>query len=177
MKITVISSSPHRNGTSARLVSEFIRGAEEKGHEVFRFDAAFEDIHSCIACYRCVETGEGCVFKDSMEKLNPHLLDCDLIAFATPIYYYNMNGQLRTVIDRFFANNEKLMGTKKSVLMMTCEDDTTESVDGPILSYQNMLRYMKWEDCGVIAALNCGDMESMDKTEYPQKAYELGYGL
>ena len=177
MKIVVISSSPHKNGTSATLVNQFIRGAEEVGHEVFRFDAAFEDVHPCVACYKCVDSEEGCVFKDSMEKLNPHLIECDLIAFATPIYYYNMNAQLRMVIDRFFANNTKIAGNKKTVLMMTCEDDLTESVDGPIVSYKNMIKYLKWEDCGIIAALCCGDVEAMEKTDYPQQAYELGKRL
>ena len=112
-----------------------------------------------------------------MEKLNPHLFECDLIAFATPIYYYNMNSQLRTVIDRFYANNGKIAGNKQCVLMMTCEDDTTESVDGPILSYKNMIKYLKWEDRGIIAALNCEDLEAMDKTDYPEQAYKLGKNL
>ena len=177
MNIVVISSSPHRHGTSARLVDEFNRGAKEVGHEVFRFDAAFEDVHPCIACNQCYTKGEGCVFKDSMETLNPQLFECDLIAFATPIYYYNMNSQLRTVIDRFYANNAKIAGTKQCVLMMTCEDDTTESVDGPILSYKNMIKYLKWEDRGIIAALNCEDLEAMEKTDYPDQAYALGKSL
>ena len=53
MKITVISGSPHKEGTSAVLVQEFIRGAEEAGHEVYRFDAAFRKIHPCMACDKC----------------------------------------------------------------------------------------------------------------------------
>lgn len=49
MKITVITGSPHKNGTSARLAEEFIKGAESAGHEVFRFDGAFKNLHPCIA--------------------------------------------------------------------------------------------------------------------------------
>ena len=41
MKITVLTGSPHKNGTSNTLVNEFIRGAEEKGHKIERFDIPF----------------------------------------------------------------------------------------------------------------------------------------
>ena len=53
MKITVITGSPHKNGTSARLAEEFIKGAESAGHKVFRFDGAFKNVHPCIACEKC----------------------------------------------------------------------------------------------------------------------------
>ena len=44
MKIVVLTGSPHRNGTSSYLANKFIEGATEAGHEVTRFDAAFEDV-------------------------------------------------------------------------------------------------------------------------------------
>ena len=50
MYIVMITGSPHRHGTSALLADEFIRGATESGHTVFRFDAAFECVHPCIGC-------------------------------------------------------------------------------------------------------------------------------
>lgn len=76
MKITVITGSPHRKGTSALLADEFIRGARESGHEVFRFDAAFETLHPCLGCDRCGSTGR-CVHQDSMETLIPHLKEAN----------------------------------------------------------------------------------------------------
>lgn len=48
MKILMITGSAHKNGTTAMLASEFIKGAEEAGHEVYRFDAAFKNVHPCI---------------------------------------------------------------------------------------------------------------------------------
>lgn len=53
MNIVIITGSPHRHGTSALLVERFTQGAVEAGHQVFRFDAAFQKIHPCIACRRC----------------------------------------------------------------------------------------------------------------------------
>ena len=71
MKIVVITGSHHKNGTSAHLAAAFIRGAEETGHEVCRFDAAFRQVHPCIACETCHNTNRGCVFADDMKTLYP----------------------------------------------------------------------------------------------------------
>ena len=48
MKVTVITGSPHKKGTSALLADEFIRGAQEAGWDTFRFDAAFEKVSPCL---------------------------------------------------------------------------------------------------------------------------------
>ena len=53
MKITVITGSPHKNGTSALLADRFIKGAKEAGHNVFRFDSAFEQVKPCLGCDHC----------------------------------------------------------------------------------------------------------------------------
>ena len=59
-----------------------------------------------------------CVFQDAMNKLNPMLLDSDVIVFATPIYYWNFPAQLKTVIDRFQVTVFSMRG-KKAVLLAT----------------------------------------------------------
>ena len=110
MKIVVITGSHHKNGTSAHLAAAFIRGAEETGHEVCRFDAAFRQVHPCIACETCHNTDRGCAFADDMKTLYPELLEADAVAFATPIYYYAMNAQIRAVIDRFYACDAQVLG-------------------------------------------------------------------
>lgn len=177
MKIVVITGSPHRHGTSALLADKFIQGAQENGHEIFRFDAAFQDLHPCLACRKCRETENGCVYKDDMELLNPHLLAADMVVFASPIYYYDWTAQLKLAMDRFYANGPALRVPKKTALLLTMEDDTMESAAGAIQSYQGMTNFLHWQRVGVISALDCGNLEDMAKTNYPQKAYELGKSL
>ena len=177
MKIVIISGSPHRNGTSSHLVSEFVRGAEEKGHEVVRFDAAFADIHPCIACERCRRTDKGCVFQDDMQKLNPSLQEADCVVFATPIYYYGIGAQLKTVIDRFYANNESLQHNKKAVLLTTMADTEDDSVESLLVWYRHMVSFMDWTDVGRIIGKGCMTVDSLKETNYPALAYELGKQL
>lgn len=174
MKIVVITGSPHKNGTSFLLTDQFIKGAKEAGHEVFRFDAAFAQVHACIACERCHTTDKGCTFNDSMEELNPHLLASDAVIFTSPTYYFGMSSQIRAVIDRFYANNAALKVPKKSALFMTCADDVKEAADGAVKSFEIMTEYLGWENRGTIIAFGCSTREDIEKTEFPEKAYQFG---
>ncbi len=174
MKITVLSGSAHKKGTSALLVDQFIKGATEAGHEVFRFDAAFKDIHSCIGCDTCNTKKQGCIYKDDMQEVNPHLLEADAIVLVSPIYYYNINAQLKAVIDRFYANNAALQGNRKAAMLLTMADEGMESAEGPIAFFKNFCEYMQWENRGTIAATACWKREDIESTAYPQQAYELG---
>ena len=81
MYIVMITGSPHRHGTSALLADEFIRGATESGHAVFRFDAAFECVHPCIGCDTCQCGKKPCVFQDGMNYLYPELQKVDMVVF------------------------------------------------------------------------------------------------
>ena len=98
-------------------------------------------------------------------------------SFASPIYYYDWSAQLKLAIDRFYANSTALRTPKKAVLLLTMEDDTMESAAGAVLSFQGMTNYLGWERVGVISALSCGDLAAMERTDYPQQAYELGKNL
>lgn len=175
MRIVMITGSPHKNGTSAILAANFIRGAKEAGHEVFRFDGAFRKVHPCIACEKCHTTETGCAFKDDMEELKPKLLEADAVVFVTPIYYYDMNAQIKAVIDRFYAITEELSGMeKKTALMLTCGDTTMTSADGAIESYKGIVNYFGWHDSGTIAAVGSYTVDDINASDYPEQAYKLG---
>ncbi len=177
MKIVLITGSAHKTGTTAQMAAEFIRGAEEAGHEVFRFDSAFKKVHPCLACEHCHNTEDGCVFKDDMQELNPELLAADVVAFVTPIYYYDMNAQIKAVIDRFYANDAALHKNKKAVLITAMADDSAKSAEGANVSFRNMAEFLEWEVAGIVNAQAAWTKEDLLKTDYPQQVYELAKAL
>lgn len=174
MKITVITGSPHEKGTSALLADKFIEGAQKSGHEAFRFNAAFEDIHPCLGCDRCGMDGP-CVHQDAIDKkLMPNLLAADLVVFVTPLYYWGMSAQLKTVIDRFYARNSKLHVNKKGILMATAYDANDWTMSSLTLHYQTLMKYLGWEDIGTVLAVGCGSRPVIERTQFPEQAYQLG---
>lgn len=176
MKIVVLAGSPHRNGTSALLADKFIEGAEAKGHEVFRFNAAFENIHPCQGCDVCGMNGP-CVQKDAIENaLMPHLLAADLIVLITPLYYYGMSAQLKTVIDRFYSHSGSIAG-KRSMLMATAYNSADWTMEALVHHYNTLVRYMRWQDMGQVLAVGCGSRPLIERSAFPQQAYDLGHSL
>jgi len=179
MIITVITGSPHANGTSALLADRFIAGAIEAGHDVNRFDAAFSKVAPCLGCDHCRadESKFVCVHKDDMQQLNPHLLEADLLVFVTPLYYFGMSAQLKIVIDRFYANNSKLQGGKETILLATAADDDEDSMQALVAHYLTMIEYMQWIDMGTLLALGVAVRDDIEASDFPEQAYKMGINI
>ena len=132
----------------------------------------------CIPVSDAIPVRRACVFKDDMQELNPELLKADAVVFVSPIYYYDINAQIKAVIDRFYANNSALKGAdKKAVLMITYGDETEESAEGAAASYKGMVKYLEWKDAGIVSAKACYVLDDILDSEYPKQAYELGKNL
>lgn len=174
MNIVVIIGSPHRNGTSALLSDEFIRGAKEAGHRIYRFDAAFEEVHPCQGCDRCGMGSRPCIWKDGMTKLNPELLNADGVVLATPPYYFGFSAQIKTVIDRFYANSYAFTGRKKSALLATAWDANSWTMEALTAHYHTLTKYMHWKDAGMVLAVGCGTRSDIERSQFPVQAYQLG---
>lgn len=98
-KVLIISTSPRRNSNSHALAEEFARGVGEAGHRVELVTLADKDLNFCRGCLACVNTHR-CVIDDDAPSITAKMHDADVIVWATPIYYYEMSGQMKTMIDR-----------------------------------------------------------------------------
>ena len=176
MKVTIITGSAHKNGTTAALAAKFQQGALDAGHEAFRFDAAFHDIRPCIGCDACRRTGTCAFHADDMKTLNPHLLDADAVVFVSPIYYFTINAQLKAIIDRFYANDAALHGHKKSVLITAMAASRIDAADGANATFREMNKYLDWTDAGILNAMNAYTADDLTPA-YLDRAYELGKNL
>lgn len=177
MKVLVITGSPHKDGTTAALADQFIAGVEETGNQIVRFDAAFEKVRSCLACEKCHNGSNKCVFRDGMDKLNPTILSADVIAFVSPIYYYNMSSQIRAVIDRFYAHDSEMHGHKKSYLITAMADSEMNAAMGADESFKSMIRYFDWTLGGILNCRSTRTPEDLKGTRWLDDAYEMGKGV
>lgn len=177
MRIVVITGSPHKHGSTDLLAQRFIQGAEEAGHTVGRFDAAFMNIHPCLGCEVCGMNGP-CAQKDDIAQIRDALLAADMVVFATPIYYFGMSAQLKMVIDRFYSYTTKLSGKHlKTALITAAWDSNGDVMPCTKAHYQKLCRYMNFRDQGMVLGLGCGTRAMTEHSIYPQQAYELGKSL
>ncbi len=177
MKITVLMGSPNRKGSTAILVEHFARDAEESGHSVEVIDVCHAEIHPCIGCVKCGYEGP-CVQKDDVEKIRRKLLSSDMVVFATPLYYYGMTAQLKSVVDRFCAYNSSLNGRHlKSALLAVAWNADDWTFDALESHYRTLVRYIRFRDCGMVLGYGCGSSAMTERSRYPQEAYQLGRNL
>ncbi len=98
-KVLIISSSYRTKGNSARLAEEFFKGASEAGNEVELISLHDKNIAFCRGCLACQRT-KRCAVPDDADIIREKMLRADVLVFATPVYYYGISGQLKTLLDR-----------------------------------------------------------------------------
>ena len=99
MKILALSFSPRKEGNTETLLNEALKGARQEGAETELYSTIAKDIRPCDSCGSCMKTGK-CHIQDDMQEIYNKLLEADGIIFGTPVYFYNMTAQAKTVIDR-----------------------------------------------------------------------------
>ena len=97
--ILIISTSLRQNGNSDLLAGEFARGAESAGHLVEKVSLIGKQISFCRGCLACQKTCQ-CVMKDDASVIVEKMKKADVLVFATPVYFYEMSGQMKTFLDR-----------------------------------------------------------------------------
>lgn len=113
MKILGISCSPRLQGNTVTLLNQVLDGARREGAETELYSVSGKAMEPCRGCRTCSETGE-CVIRDDMPVLHDKLLEAQGIVFGTPIYFYGMTAQAKTIMDRTIALNrpEKTLANK-----------------------------------------------------------------
>ena len=177
MKITILMGSPNRKGSTHLLAESFKRGAEEAGHTCEVIDVCRADLHPCIGCVRCGYEGP-CAQKDDMEAIRGKLLRSDMVVFATPLYYYGMSAQLKALVDRFCAFNSSLNRRHlKSALLAVAWNADDWTFEALTAHYKTLVRYIRFEDEGMVLGYGCGTPEMTERSGYPEQAYQLGKRL
>ncbi|BDF05750.1 flavodoxin family protein [[Clostridium] hylemonae] len=99
-KVLLLSASPRKGGNSDILCDEFMRGAVEAGNKAEKIFLREKNINYCTGCGTCSFLGKPCPQKDDMAKILDKLIEADVIVMATPVYFYTMDAQMKTLIDR-----------------------------------------------------------------------------
>ena len=173
-KIFIVSSSPRKNGNSDFLAEEFARGAREAGHAVEKVNLRDMELKFCTGCLSCLKRGE-CILKDGVNALLPRVSGADVLVFATPIYYYEMSGQLKTFLDRMNPLYPKENSFREVYLLAASADDAPEAMDGAVKGNEG------WVACfdgvclkGVVRGTGANAAGEIKGTKAAGEAYEAG---
>ncbi|MBB4035846.1 multimeric flavodoxin WrbA [Dysgonomonas hofstadii] len=135
-KVLIISASPRRGGNSDYLCNEFMRGAQETGHDVERIFFHDKKINYCLGCGSCYKTNK-CVQKDDMAEVLDKMVEADVLVFGTPVYFYTIDAQLKTLIDRTVPRYTELKG--KAYLIAALADEERGSISGTLAAFRGFM--------------------------------------
>ena len=123
--ILILNGAARKNGNTAKLVQAFSDGAKSACHVVHEFYLDGMNIHSCKGCLRAGRDSKSpCSQKDDMEQIYAAFADCDVVVFASPVYFWTITGPLKVAADHLYAELECLGYEKfvrESVLLMTAD--------------------------------------------------------
>ena len=156
------------------LADKFVEGALSAGNDVEKISLVGKDIQFCKGCFACQKLGR-CVIKDDVNDIMAKVLKADVVCWATPIYYYEMSGQMKTLIDRMNALYPLDYKFRDVYLLTTAAEDEEET---PKRAEAGLTG---WIDCfpksRLVGTLFCGgvnDPREIEGNAKLQKAFELG---
>ena len=173
-QILLLSSSPRKGGNSDLLCDQFMAGAREAGHTAEKLFLRDLKINYCTGCGSCQRQKKGCPQKDDMPKVLDKMIAADVIVLATPVYFYTMCAQLKTLIDRTCARYTEISG-KEFYFILAAADTNEPAMERTVESLRGFTACLdRADEKGVIygtGAWNIGDIKSSPAMK---QAYAMG---
>lgn len=173
-KILILSTSPRKNGNSDALAEQFAAGARDAGHEVEKICLHDKVINFCKGCLACQKT-QRCVVHDDADAIVQKMRNAEVIVFATPIYYYEMCGQMKTLLDRGNPLYSAEYAFRDIYLLAAAADSDKSAVKGAVQGLTG------WISCfesarlaGVIFGGSADGIGTIQGSPALQEAYKTG---
>ena len=139
-RVLIISSSPRKGGNSETLAAALAKGTREAGNQVETVSLREKQVGFCKGCLACLNLGH-CVIHDDAVEIAAKMHDANVLVFATPVYYYCVSGQLKTMLDRANPLFDTDYAFTKAYLLATAAEAEPEAVGGTKKAIQG------WVDC------------------------------
>lgn len=175
--VLIISSSYRKKSNSCMLAEQFARGAKESGNNVETVYLADKKIAFCRGCMACQKTLK-CVIRDDAVEIAEKMKNADVLVFATPVYYYGISGQLKTMIDRANPVYNSEYRFRDVYLLATAAEDEEYTFDGTEKAVQGFVDcYEKSRLVGTVFAGGVDEEGSIAGHEALDRAFAMGKNL
>ncbi len=178
--ILIISSSLSNTKNTLKLCEQFKKGAEDAQNSVELIELKGKKLNYCLGCNTCQKNGGTCVYKDDAPEIIAKMIKADIIVLTSPIYFYSVTGQMKTLIDRCYAKLDSL-GGKEFYYILTCNAPYNEEYKADLdIAVETFRGFIKCLPSATEKAIIIGDnMESIEieKSVAYQDAYNIGKSI
>lgn len=177
-KLVAFVGSPRKNGNTATLVDEVIRGAQDAGTKTTIFNLYDVNIKPCQGCLVCRKTGL-CTMQDDFQNIFKHIIEADAVIFGSPVYVWQITAQMKLLWDRLcglFDENFKLRYATKSAIMVYSQGNPNpEAFKASFQSNEAVLKMLGLNVVDTIL-LTCGSdpRTAANNKDLLLRAYEAG---
>jgi multimeric flavodoxin WrbA len=172
-KVLVLSASPRRGGNSDLLCDEFIKGAQEAGSQAEKVFLKDKKINYCTGCGTCSKA-KSCSQKDDMSEILEKMVNADVIVMATPVYFYTMNGQMKTLIDRTCPRYSEI-NNKEFYFIITAYDSNNQRMERTLEEFRGFTYCLEGpKEKGVIYGTGTWNIGDIKGTPAMSQAYQMG---
>jgi len=173
-KVLILAASPRKGGNSDLLCEQFTVGATEAGHQVERIFLRDKRINYCTACGACQRNGGQCIQQDDMTEVLDKMIRANVIVLATPVYFYAMTGQMKTLIDRTYARYTEITH-KELYFFMTAAVSSKELLERTLEGFRGFSSCLGGaKEKGVIYGTGAWEMGDIKGSPALALAYEMG---
>ena len=173
-KILILSASPRKGGNSDLLCDQFLLGAQEAGNQAEKILLRDKKINYCNGCGTCQENKGTCVWKDDMAEILDKMIAADVIVMATPVYFYAMNAQMKTLIDRTCSRYTEI-NDKDFYFIIAAADNSKRAMERPLeglRAFTSCLHGAK--EKGVVYGTGAWKIGEIKGSRAMIQAYEMG---
>jgi len=176
-KVLVLSSSPRRGGNSDLLCDQFLAGTKESGNKAEKIFLRDRKINYCTGCGTCIDRKGKCSQKDDMTEILNKMVEADVIVMATPVYFYTMCGQMKTLIDRTCARYTEL-SNKHFYFIVTAADENVPAMERTVEEFRGFTYCLdEPEEKGIIYGVGAWNKGEIKGRPAMAEAYEMGKAI
>lgn len=175
--IVVLTGSPRPHGNSDALAEAFIRGAKAAGNNVIKISAHQAKVSPCKDCKYCFKHPGECSQKDDMAEILEELYKADVIVFSTPVYFFGLTAQIKTIIDRLYPSVVKPFPIKEAIFMSIMADTNMETMVPSVANFKAFASYLGWDIKAILTAGGINDAGDINHHQILEDAEALGHSL
>ena len=176
-QVVILTSSPRRKGNSDMLCEQFAGGAHDAGHHAEKIFLHDKKILYCTGCGTCFLGAKICPQQDDMQDILEKMIAADVIVMATPVYFYTMSAQMKTLIDRTCARYREIEN-KEFYFILAAADTSKPAMERTLEGFRGFTSCLTGaREMGVVYGTGAWNMGEIKGNPAMQEAYQLGKSI
>ena len=175
--IVILVGSVRKDGNTDTLAKSFAKGAVKNNNVEIIYVADY-DVNPCIGCDTCfTREGKVCFQQDDMLVIFNKLLNADVLVIASPVYFYGLSAQLKTIIDRLHMPARSNLKVKKMGLLLVAAVTSPEVFNSILVQYKLVTNRFKLDDIGKVFVTGVREYGKIEGNPGLKEAFNLGESI